>query len=155
MPNQKSKLCRYKSHNTQRKNHKRPSVLVVVSIQIDTNPYLISRAANRKSTNMELALDMDLSCKMYAASEHNRKRERLEIEEERQTFNHQAKLRSNDKENMTALGRILTEIRKSGCKSAAHLIKSNTALAIFTSENKVRIAAHLICSNTALATLAS
>ena len=56
---------------------------------------------------------------------------------------------------MTPLGGLLSDIRKSRRKSAAHLIRSNTALATLASENKVRIAAHLIRSNTALSTLAS
>ena len=56
---------------------------------------------------------------------------------------------------MTSLGGFLSDIRKSRRKSAAHLIRSNTALATLASENKVRIAAHLIRRNTALATLAS
>ena len=55
---------------------------------------------------------------------------------------------------MKALGGILAERRKDGRKSAAHLIRSNTALATLASENKVRFAAHFISSNTMLVTLA-
>ena len=56
-----------------RKNHRRPSVPVVVTIQIDTTNYLNYHADNRKSTNLELAMGMELYCKRHAASEHNRK----------------------------------------------------------------------------------
>ena len=96
-----------------------------------------------------------MSFKRHAASEHNHKQERVDIEEARQELHHQAQLRSKDKKNMTYLGGILAEIGKARRKSAVHLIRSNTALATSASENKVRIAAHLIRSNTALSTLAS
>ena len=98
---------------------------------------------------------MYLSCKRHAASEHNRKQNKVEIEEARQELHHQAQLRSKENINMTSIGGILAEIRKAGHKFSAHLIRSNTALATLESENKVRIAAHLIRRNTALATLAS
>ena len=49
----------------------------------------------------------------------------------------------------------MEDIRKSGRKSAAHMICSNTALATLVSENKVRIAAPLIRRNIALAKLSS
>ena len=58
----------------QKKNHKRQSVTVVVQIKIDTTTSLNSCAANRESTKMELAMEMDLSSKRHVASEHNRKR---------------------------------------------------------------------------------
>ena len=64
-----------------RKNHKHQSVPVVVPNKIDSTTSLNSRAANRKSTNMELALDLELSCKRHDVSEHNRKQERVETEE--------------------------------------------------------------------------
>ena len=76
MPQRKSKLCRYKYHSTQKNTHKCQSVPVIVPIQIDTTPSLNSSAANRKSTKMGLALDLGLSHKRNAASEHNCKRER-------------------------------------------------------------------------------
>ena len=68
----------------QGKKHKHQSVPVVFLIQIDTTPYLNYRAANRESNKLELALEMELSRKRHAASEHNRKRDRLDIEEARQ-----------------------------------------------------------------------
>ena len=56
---------------------------------------------------------------------------------------------------MSDLVGLLADIRKAGHQSAAHLISSNSELAILPSENNVCIAAHLILSNTVLATLAS
>ena len=87
---------------------------------------------------MELALDLDFSRKRHVASNHNRKRDRVYIEEARKELHHQAQIRSKDKEKMTALGGILAESRESGRKSAGHLIHSNTTLATFSSENTVR-----------------
>ena len=55
---------------------------------------------------------------------------------------------------MAALVGILEESRKYGCKSAAHLVRSNTVLATLASEHMVRIDANLIHINTVLATLA-
>ena len=83
------------------------------------------------------------------------RQERVDIEEAIHELHHQDQLRSKEKEEMTALGGILEEIRNEGCKYAAHLIRSNTALATLASENKVRIAVHMILRNTALATLTS
>ena len=72
----RSKRANYADINliVRRETHKRQSVLVVVPIQIDTNPSLNNRAVNRKNNNMELAMEMDLSSKRHVASEHNRKR---------------------------------------------------------------------------------
>ena len=53
-------------------------------IQIDTTTSLNYRGFNRKSTKMDLALELDLYHKRHAVSEHNRKQERVEIEEARQ-----------------------------------------------------------------------
>ena len=155
MLKQKRKLCRYKSHSTQKKTHERQSIPVVVPIQIETNPSINIREANRKITNMELTLDLELYCKRHAESEHNRKLERVDIEEERQELHHQAQLISKEKENTTSLGGLLEDIRKAVHKSAAHMICSNTALATLVSENKVRIAAPLIRRNNELAKLSS
>ena len=55
---------------------------------------------------------------------------------------------------MSALGGFFFESRKARRKSVVLLIRINTALAIFSSENKVRIDAHMIRKNTVLATLA-
>ena len=107
IPKRKSKQCKYKSHSMQKKTHKRQSVPVVVPIKIDTNPSLNYGGANSKSTKMELALELGLSCNRHAASEHNHKLERVEIEEARQELNHWAQLQSKYKENMTALGGLL------------------------------------------------
>ena len=82
MPKQNSKICRYKFHSTQ-KNHKRQSVPVIVPNQIDTTPYLNSRVSNKNSTKMWLALELNLSRKMHAASEHNGEQEKMDIEEAR------------------------------------------------------------------------
>ena len=65
----------------QRKTHKRQSIPIVVPIQIETTPYISSCEANRKITNMGLTMELDLYCKRHAESEHNRKLERVEIEE--------------------------------------------------------------------------
>ena len=56
---------------------------------------------------------------------------------------------------MTSIGGILAESRKAGRKSAAHMIRSNTALSTLASENRVLVPAHLIRINNVLATLAS
>ena len=138
-----------------KKNHKGQSVPVFVPIQIDTTHSLNSRAENSKITKMEFALELDFYCKRRAASDHNRKRERVYIEESRQELHHQDQLRYKDKENITDLGGILEKIRKDGRNSAVHMIRSNTTLATLASKNQVCIAAHLIRSNTALATLSS
>ena len=98
----------------QKKNHKRHSVPVVVTIQIETTTSLNHREVKRKSTKMELDMELDLSCKRNAASEHNLKRERVDIEEARQELHHQAQLQSKDKEKMTYLGGILADSRKAG-----------------------------------------
>ena len=103
---------------------------------------------------MELALEMELSCKRHTTSVYNHKRERVDIEDERQELHHQDQLQSKVKEKMTALGSLLAVSRKVGRKSGI-MIRTNNVLATLTSENKVRIAAHLIRSNTALGTLAS
>ena len=82
------------------------------------------------------------------------RQERVDIEEARQELHQHAQLQYKDKKKMAALVGILVELKKAGRKSSAHLIRSNTALAILVSENKVRIAEHLIHISTALATLA-
>ena len=80
-----------------RKNHKCQSVPVVILIQIDTTPSINPRASNSESTKMELALELDLSCKRHTESEHNRKQERVDIEEASQELHHHAQLQSKDK----------------------------------------------------------
>ena len=112
MPKQKSKLCRYKYHSTQKKNHKRQVFPVVVPIKIDTTPSLNFCESNRKSTKMELATELDLYLKSHVASEHNYKQEIVYIEEARQELYHQDKIRSKDKEKITALGVLLEDSSK-------------------------------------------
>ena len=79
----------------------------------------------------------------------------MEIEEARQQLHHQAQLQYKYREKMTTICGNLEDIRKSGRKFDAHLIRSNTALATLTIENKILIAIHLIRSNTALSKLTS
>ena len=73
-------LRRYKSHSRP-KNHKSHSVPVVVPIKIGTTTYLNSFAANRKSTKMELSLELCFNLKRHTVSEHNRKQYRVDIED--------------------------------------------------------------------------